>query len=74
MTTTTLTIRMDSTEKELLSKYAEVHGVTTSEFARKSILEKIEDDLDLKKWRASKNEYANDPQTLSATEIARKYL
>ena len=48
MASATLTIRIDSAEKDLVSSYAKIHGVSSSEFARQSILEKIENELDLK--------------------------
>ena len=74
MASTTLTIRIDSAEKDLVSSYAKIHGISSSEFARQSILEKIEDELDLKEWMASKKEFDKNPKALTAEEIAKKYL
>lgn len=74
MSSSTLTIRIDSKEKDMLSSYAKVYGLSSSEFARRSILEKIEDELDIKEWKASKEEFEADPETLSAEDIAKKYL
>ncbi|MCL2137394.1 MAG: DUF6290 family protein [Coriobacteriia bacterium] len=65
----TLTIRLDSTEKELLAKYAKAYGCSISEFVRKSALERIEDELDLQAWDEAKAEYEKDPVSFSLQEI-----
>ena len=70
MASTTMTIRMDEEEKQLISDYAKVFGVSTSEFMRKSALERIEDELDLEDWKRAKAEFDADP----AAEVAKKYL
>lgn len=46
MATATLTIRLPEEEKRLISDYAQAFGTTVSEFARKSIMESIEDEID----------------------------
>lgn len=74
MTTTTMTIRLDGSEKTLISDYAAAFGTSVSEFMRKAALERIEDELDLKVWEEAKAEFEADPITYSAAEIAEKYL
>lgn len=74
MASTTMTVRMDEEEKDLVSAYARTYGISSSEFMRRCALERIEDELDLETWRAAKAEFDADPQTISAAEIARKYL
>ena len=46
MATTTLTIRIPEDEKRLISDYARAHGMSVSEFARKTIMESIEEQID----------------------------
>ncbi|WP_261434060.1 type II toxin-antitoxin system RelB family antitoxin [Xiamenia xianingshaonis] len=74
MASATMTIRMESEEKKLISDYAAAFGITVSEFMRTVALEKIEDELDLKAWEAAKAEFDADPVTIPAAEIAKKYL
>ncbi len=74
MGSATITIRLDSSEKELITDYAAAFGTSVSELVRKVILEHIEDELDLKAWEEAKAEFESDPDTVSAAEIARKYL
>lgn len=74
MASTTMTIRLDSSEKDLISDYAAAFGTSVSEFMRRVAIEHIEDELDLKVWEEAKAEFESDPTTISAAEIARKYL
>lgn len=70
----TMTIRLESEEKSLISDYAAAFGTSVSEFMRSAALERIEDELDLRIWEEAKAEFETDPVTVSAAEIARKYL
>lgn len=74
MASATMTIRMDESEKSLISDYARAFGTTVSDFMRASALERIEDELDLRAWNAAKEEFDADPVTYSAAEIAQRYL
>lgn len=74
MASATMTIRLESAEKALISNYAAAFGTSVSEFVRNAALERIEDELDLKAWEAAKAEFESDPITISAAEIAGKYL
>ncbi len=74
MASTTMTIRLDEDEKNLITDYAKTFGTSASDFLRRSALEKIEDELDLEDWKKAKAEFDLNPETLSASDIARKYL
>ena len=43
----TMTLRINDQDTHLIKNYIQVHGLTISEFARQSMLEKIEDEYDL---------------------------
>ena len=47
----TMTVRMNKQDAELVRKFAQFEGVTISDFARTAILEKIEDSYDLQELR-----------------------
>ncbi|MGO3146077.1 MAG: type II toxin-antitoxin system RelB family antitoxin [Leucobacter sp.] len=74
MTTSTLTLRLAEKEKKLLADYAKTFGMSVSEFVRTSALEKVEDELDLRAWDEAKSQFDANPQSLTAEEIAAKYL
>lgn len=73
MASDTLTIRMDKSEKELIAKYAEAYGCSTSEFMRRSALERIEDELDLKAFDEAKKEYDNNPISFSLKDVMEEF-
>ena len=73
MSSETLTVRIDSTEKELIAKYAKVFGCTSSEFMRRSALERIEDELDLQEWEEAKAEYDKNPVSFSLKEVMEEF-
>lgn len=74
MASSTITIRLDAEEKRLIGDYANAYGTSVSEFIRRTVLEFLEDQLDLQQWYEAKREFDRDPETLSAGEIAEKYL
>ncbi len=74
MASTTMTIRLDVDDKELIGSYAKAFSQSVSDFMRESALERIEDALDLKAWDEAKKEYDENPISYSADEIAEKYL
>ena len=46
MSTATFTVRLPEEEKRLISDYARVLGISVSELARQSIMERSEDEVD----------------------------
>ena len=71
---TTFTMRIDDSQKALISEYAAVHGKSMAEFMLDAALDVIEDAIDLRDWKAAKAEFDKNPATYSAAEIAEKYL
>ncbi|MFH0349201.1 type II toxin-antitoxin system RelB family antitoxin [Leuconostoc citreum] len=44
---TTMTLRINQEDSELIKKFAATHDLSLSDFARQAMLEKIEDDYDI---------------------------
>ncbi|MCL2757224.1 MAG: DUF1778 domain-containing protein [Coriobacteriia bacterium] len=74
MPSSTMTIRLDTGDKDLITAYSRVFGKSVSDFMRESALSRIEDELDLKAWDEAKAEYDANPISYTAAEIAEKYL
>ena len=64
-----LSVRLKQDEIELIQRYAELKGLTISELVRQSILERIEDEFDLKLYEKAISEFLNNPATYSFDEI-----
>jgi uncharacterized protein (DUF1778 family) len=70
---TTFTMRIDESQKALISEYAAVHGKSMAEFMLDAALDIIEDAIDLRDWKREKAEFDNNPATIPGTEVFRKY-
>lgn len=67
----TITLRLQDSEKELVNSYAKMHGMTVSEFARRSMFEQIEDEFDLKELTQAVAAWEKDPVTYPHDEAWR---
>ena len=70
---TTFTMKIDDSQKALISEYAEVHGKSMAEFMIDATLDVIEDAMDLHDWNVAKAEFDKNPVTYSAVEVAEIY-
>lgn len=43
-----ISVRVSAEDKALFEKYAKMHGLSLSEFVRQTVMERIEDEYDLK--------------------------
>ena len=50
-------LRLSDEDAALLKKYAELNGTSVSEFVRQAVLERIEDEYDLKAYQKAKAGY-----------------
>lgn len=64
-----ISLRVSMEDEQLIKQYAEVHNMTISDFIRKTVLEKIEDELDLITYRKEMQEYKANPQTFTHEEV-----
>lgn len=65
----TMTIRMRDEEKQLISDFSQVHGLTSSEYVRKTVLEAIEDAIDYGIAAKAIDEFDADPAYLTHSEM-----
>lgn len=67
--TKTITVRVSEEDKNIIQHFSKIHGLTSSELLKKSTLEKIEDDIDLKLYIKAMKEYEEDNTTYSVEEV-----
>lgn len=65
-----MSIRFTKDEEKIIKRYADVYGISVSEVIRRSVLEKIEDELDLKIAEKAWSEYKANPVSYTLEEIA----
>ncbi len=65
----TISLRLNDKDMMLFKKYAEMKGVSVSELIRQSVIERIEDEYDLKAYEKAMAEYKENPVTFSLDEV-----
>lgn len=68
----TISLRLNDTDTKLIKAYAEMNGISVSELLRRSVLEKIEDEYDIKAYQSAMKEYQNNPVSYSLEEVERE--
>ena len=68
----TISIRLNPAEDELIRSYANMHGMTVSEFMRQRAIEKIEDDLDLELFKEAKENFKRNPKRYTLEEAEKE--
>lgn len=67
----TVSVRLNEKDEKLFKKYAEMHGMSLSDLFRSSVMERIEDEFDLKCYEEAMAEYEKDPVTYTHEEIGK---
>lgn len=65
----TVSLRLNEKDAELIKKYAELNGISLSDLFRDSVMERIEDEYDLKCYEEAMAEYKANPKTYTLDEI-----
>lgn len=68
----TISLRLNDEDTKLIKTYAELNGITVSELVRRSVLERIEDEFDLKSYNEAMEEFKLNPITYSLEEVERE--
>lgn len=68
----TISLRLNNEDSELIKAYANMNGLTVSELLRRSVLERIEDEFDLKAYDEAMKKYKENPVTFSLEEVIRE--
>ena len=68
-----VSIHLSEEENQLFKNYAEFTEVDLSTLFKRALLEKIEDEFDLKVGQKALAEYKQDPVTYSVAEMRAKY-
>lgn len=68
-----ITMRVSEKERELIKEFADFYGMNTSEYIRKVVLERIEDEFDLKAYEEAETEFEKNPTTYTLQEVIDNY-
>lgn len=67
-----ISLRLNNEDTELIKRYAELHNISISELFRQAVMEKIEDEYDLRAYEKAINEYKSDKNTYTLDEVEKE--
>jgi hypothetical protein len=67
-----ISLRLNDEDSALFKKYAEMKDVSLSELLRRSVLDRIEEEYDLKAYAKAMAEYRADPVVHTLDEVERE--
>ena len=68
----TISLRLNDTDSKIIKAYADMHGMTISSLIRESVLERIEDEYDLKVYEEAMAEYSANPVTYDFMDVCKE--
>ena len=66
-----VSVRLSQEEDSIIRNYARLNKISVSELFRRAVLEKIEDEIDLKAYEKAMEEYKKNPVTYTHEEVAK---
>ncbi|WP_161879340.1 type II toxin-antitoxin system RelB family antitoxin [Alkalibacterium sp. MB6] len=67
-----ITLRIDSQEDKLIREYAKANNMSVSALIRSSVLEKIEDEIDLDLYNQAMKEHKEHPQSITFEDMLKE--
>ena len=64
-----ITLRINDEDNKLVRDYAKNNNITISDLVRDSVLERIEDDIDLKLYNQAMKDHKENPKDISFDEM-----
>lgn len=68
----TISIRLSDKDTELIKRYAKLNNISVSDLVRIAVLEKIENEYDLRVYEEAMEEYKVNPKTYSLEELEKE--
>lgn len=67
-----ISLRVTEKENELIKTFASLYGESVSEYIRRTVMERIEDEFDMQCYHTAKAEYDENPATVTTEELAKE--
>lgn len=65
----TISVRLNDKDTKLIKAYADMNNISISDLIRNAVIEKIEDEYDLKCYYKAMEEYKKNPKTYTHEEV-----
>ena len=69
----TISVRLDDKDSKLIKTYAKMNNISLSDLIRTALLEKIEDEYDLKCYESAIKDYKKNPKTYTLDEVKKEF-
>ena len=70
----TISLRLSDEDADLIKRYSELHNISVSELVRQAVLEKIEDEYDLKVYPMAAEGYKADHAAKPLDDVEKEIL
>ena len=64
-----ISLRLSEEDTKLVKTYAELNGISVSELIRQSVMDRIEEEYDLKAYNQAMKEFEKDQTTYTLDEV-----
>ncbi len=68
----TVSVRLNKDDEKLIKAYADINNISLSDLIRNAVMEKIEDEYDLKCYYEALEEYKKNPKTYTMQEVKKE--
>jgi len=68
----TISVRLSEEDTRLMKVYAEMNNISMSDLIRNAVIEKIEDEYDLKCYEQAMEDYKENPTTYTLDEVKKE--
>ena len=68
----TVSVRLNKDDEKLIKAYADINNISLSDLIRTAVIEKIEDEYDLKCYYEALKEYKENPKTYTLEEVKKE--
>ena len=69
----TISVRLDDKDSKLIKKKKKMNNISLSDLIRTALLEKIEDEYDLKCYESAIKDYKKNPKTYTLDEVKKEF-
>lgn len=68
----TVSVRLNKDDEKLIKAYAHINNISLSDLIRNAVIEKIEDEYDLKCYYDALKEHKKNPKTYTIEEVKKE--
>lgn len=68
----TISVRLNDKDTKLIKAYADMNNISISDLIRNAVIEKIEDEYDLKCYYEAMEEFKKNPKTYTMEEVKKE--